>query len=161
MAMSAEEFVAHEARLLDERQFEAWLELFADDGRYWVPLAGAAQADASSHNSIALEDRLLLSLRVKRLRNPRAHSQRPGSHCQHVLQAPRLLPQAVGDAQETVLQTAFVYTEVQGERQVQLTGTCLHRLIPDQGTDSGWRLREKRVNLLQCGQALPAIQLFI
>ena len=32
-----EEFVIHEARLLDERRFREWMELFADDGTYWVP----------------------------------------------------------------------------------------------------------------------------
>ena len=88
--LSPQDFVAHEARLLDEKRFDEWLTLFAEDGLYWVPLAGAAQRDARQHNSIALEDRLLLALRVARLGNPRAHSQHPASFCQHVLQAPRI-----------------------------------------------------------------------
>ncbi len=33
-----EEFLYHEAELLDERRYEAWLELLADDVRYWMPL---------------------------------------------------------------------------------------------------------------------------
>jgi 3-phenylpropionate/cinnamic acid dioxygenase small subunit len=33
-----EEFLYQEAELLDERRFEAWLELFTDDARYWMPL---------------------------------------------------------------------------------------------------------------------------
>ena len=31
-------FVVHEARLIDEGRYDEWLALFADDGRYWVPL---------------------------------------------------------------------------------------------------------------------------
>jgi len=31
-------FVLYEARLLDQHRFEEWLDLFADDGRYWMPL---------------------------------------------------------------------------------------------------------------------------
>jgi len=33
-----EEFLYHEAELLDERRYEAWLELLTDDVRYWMPL---------------------------------------------------------------------------------------------------------------------------
>jgi 3-phenylpropionate/cinnamic acid dioxygenase small subunit len=33
-----EEFLYHEAELLDERRYEAWLELLADDVRYWMPM---------------------------------------------------------------------------------------------------------------------------
>jgi hypothetical protein len=44
-----------------------------------------------------------------------------------------------------------------GERQVALAGSCLHRLVKV-GTD--WRIRLKRVDLLDAGNALPMIQLF-
>ena len=33
-----EQFLYCEARLLDERRFEAWLALFTDDVRYWMPV---------------------------------------------------------------------------------------------------------------------------
>ena len=33
-----ESFLYHEAELLDERRYEAWLELLADDIRYWMPM---------------------------------------------------------------------------------------------------------------------------
>ena len=33
-----EQFYIHEAELLDTRQFESWLELLADDIRYWMPV---------------------------------------------------------------------------------------------------------------------------
>ncbi|MDH6590757.1 hypothetical protein M2165_000646 [Variovorax sp. TBS-050B] len=107
------DFAAHEAALLDGRRFDEWLALFAEDGRYWVPLLGAAQADPFSHNSLAFEDRLLLQLRVERLKNPRAHSQHPMSHCQHVLQASRI-EQEEGEGGEVRLRTPFVYVESRG-----------------------------------------------
>lgn len=34
-----EQFFIHEAELLDGREFNAWLDLLADDIRYWMPLA--------------------------------------------------------------------------------------------------------------------------
>jgi benzoate/toluate 1,2-dioxygenase beta subunit len=30
-------FLIHEAKLLDERRFRDWMELFTEDGAYWVP----------------------------------------------------------------------------------------------------------------------------
>jgi 3-phenylpropionate/cinnamic acid dioxygenase small subunit len=33
-----EEFLYHECELLDQRRFREWLDLFADDARYWMPM---------------------------------------------------------------------------------------------------------------------------
>ena len=33
-----EQFLYREARLLDDRRFDAWLDLFTDDVRYWMPV---------------------------------------------------------------------------------------------------------------------------
>src|SRR5438105_3024898 len=67
-------FVLHEARLLDEKRFDDWYELFADDGYYWVP-AMPGQTDPHLQNSLAYEDKFLLKLRVERLKSPLAFSQ--------------------------------------------------------------------------------------
>ena len=152
--MTPQEFIAHEARLIDEQRFDEWLALFADDGRYWVPLQGAAQEEGASHNALADEDRLLLSLRVQRLKNPKAHSQHPRSRCQHVLQPST---QVTADADGCELRTPFLYVESRGERQLLLAGACTHRLVR---AGDGWRIRLKRVDLLDAGEPLPAIQLF-
>lgn len=150
------DFIADEAALLDAGRFDDWLALFTEDGCYWVPLLGAAQADAHSHNSIAYEDRLLLRLRIDRLKNPRAHSQHPASHSQHVLQRSRI-ERDEGDV--VTLRTPFLYVEQRGDEQTLLTGSYRHELQRTAG--GGWAIRLKRVDLLGAGRALPAIQLFI
>jgi len=155
--MAPEDFIAAEAALLDAGRFDDWLALFAEDGHYWVPLQGAAQADPVSHNSIAYEDRLLLALRIERLKNPRAHSQHPASHSQHVLQRSRIEREDDGSG-EVLLHTPFLYVESRGEQQLLLAGSLRHRLVR---TVAGWAIRQKRVDLLNAGRALPAIQLFI
>ena len=40
-------FVVHEARLIDQHRFEEWLDLFADDGYYWMPLEWGQTIHAS------------------------------------------------------------------------------------------------------------------
>jgi len=151
------DLVAHEAALLDGGRFDEWLALYTDDGRYWVPLQGARQVDRHSHNSIADEDRLLLSLRIERLKSPRAHSQQPRSACQHVLQASRIEAGGSDDG-EIRVRTPFLYLEVRGDEQILLAGAYRHRLVR---VDGAWKIREKRVDLLAPERPLPAIQLFI
>ena len=147
--------VVAEVALLDDGRWDDWLALWTDDARYWVPLGGAAQPDDERGQSLADEDRLLLALRVERLKHPRAHSLKPHVGCQHVLQPSRI---ERADAAEALLRTPFVYVEAQGAHEIMLTGTVRHRLVRDR---SGWKIREKRVDLLNASRPLPAIQLFI
>jgi len=41
--VTPEQFLYHEARLLDTQQYDEWLALFADDSTYWLPLEQAQQ----------------------------------------------------------------------------------------------------------------------
>jgi 3-phenylpropionate/cinnamic acid dioxygenase small subunit len=150
------DFVYAEARLLDQQRYQEWVALFAEQGHYWVPLQGARQADPHSHNSIAYEDRLLLSLRVERLKDPRAHSQHPPSRSLHVLQQP-FVERRHDDTGRYELSTPFVYVEARGEQQQVLTGVYRHTLQQVEGV---LRILLKRVDLLNAEAALPAIQLF-
>ena len=58
-----EEFLVHEARLLDERRFREWMELFAEDGTYWVP-AAPDQESPFAQASLFYDDRNLMRTRV-------------------------------------------------------------------------------------------------
>src|SRR5262249_39440535 len=78
-----EEFLIHEARLLDERRFREWMELFADDGTYWVP-AAPDQASPFDRASLFYDDRELMKTRVERLEHPRIHVQTPPSRTAHL-----------------------------------------------------------------------------
>lgn len=149
-------FILDEARLLNEGRYDDWLVLFAQQGRYWIPLQGARQRDGDRHNALADEDRLLLALRVDRLKNPRTFSQQPRSHSQHVLQTPQVArrdPLADGFS----LYTPFIYVEARGDDQVMLTGHWQHLLCLE---DGALRIALKRVNLLNADARLPSIQLF-
>ena len=85
----------------------------------------------------------------------RAHSLKPKVACQHVLQASRIEQL---DHRAATLHTPFLYVEAQGTSELLLTGRARHRLVRG---DRGWKIREKRVDLLNASRPLPAIQLFI
>ncbi len=71
LADSVTRFVYDEAELLDRGEFDAWLDLFTEDGRYWVP-SHPGQSDPFEEISLFHEDRALMQARIGRLRHPRA-----------------------------------------------------------------------------------------
>ena len=146
-------FIYKEARLLDEKRFDEWYELFTEDAYYWVPLV-PGQTDPLGHNSLAYEDKLLLKLRIERLKQPNAYSQKPASRCLHVLQAPE-----VEEAdKEFRVRTPFMYTETKGDESQRYAATAWHTLVQ---SNSGLRIRLKKVEILNADAALPSIQLFL
>ena len=149
-------FVKQEARLLDERRFEEWYELFTDDAHYWVP-AVHGQTDPKLQNSLAYEDKLLLRLRIERLKSPLAYSQKPASRCLHVLQEPEV-EKRDDTTGELVTRTPFIYTETRGEDSQRYAATAWHTLRLVNGH---LKIKLKRVDILNCDAALPSIQLFL
>ncbi|MDK3025984.1 aromatic-ring-hydroxylating dioxygenase subunit beta [Cupriavidus taiwanensis] len=148
--------VYEEARLIDEARFDEWLALFADDGHYWIPLV-PGQQDGIDHASLMYEDRLLLQLRIERMRNPRAFSLQPQPRCLHVLQCPEIV--ALRHEDNTYLtRTRYIYVETSGDTQQVYACTAEHTLSLQDGR---LKIRQKRVNLLNCDAALPSVQLFM
>lgn len=150
------DFVVREARLLDAKRYDEWNALFTDDAFYWVPLV-PDQEDGINHSSHLYEDKLLRELRIERLKSPRAFSQQPPSRCHHLLQAPTV-EHCDPAANRYVLRTEFHYTEAQGDEMQFYVGSAHHHLTL---ADGGLRMTLKRVDLLNCDAALPAVQLFI
>jgi len=153
---AAVELVYREARLLDEKRFDEWYELFDDEALYWMPLA-RDQPLGEAHTSLLYEDKLLLKIRVERLRHPNAFSQQQPSFSQHVLQQPAL-ESGEADAGHCVIRTPFLYVESQLDRQLMLAGVAYHHLISREGA---WRIQMKKVDLLNRDAALPSIQLLL
>jgi 3-phenylpropionate/cinnamic acid dioxygenase small subunit len=147
-------FIRHEAQLIDERRFDEWLQLFADDGHYWLPMS-AEQTDPAMQQSLAWEDKVLLKVRVDRFRHPRTYSDHPVSRCQHILQESDIV-QADIAAGRYVTRTPFMYVESREDGQLSLAGTVRHELRVD---DGALRIVLKRVDLLNAGNVLPAIRL--
>jgi 3-phenylpropionate/cinnamic acid dioxygenase small subunit len=152
---SAVDLVYHEARLIDEKRFDEWYELFTTDARYWMPLT-RGQPPGSLYTSLFDEDKLLLKVRIERLQHSNAFSQQQPSFCQHVLQQPRV----EGDSPpgEPVVRTPFLYVESQLDRQLLLAAVAYHHLVTREGQ---LRIRLKKVELLNCDAALPSIQLLL
>ena len=87
-----EDFLYHEAALLDEWQMEEWLGLFAEGASYWVPPAGSDDdVDPATTLFYVADDWFRLQQRVKRLGKKTAHVEYPKSRCRHMISNVRVL----------------------------------------------------------------------
>src|SRR5438105_15439890 len=145
-----EQFLVHEARLLDEGKFDDWLALFTPDAWYWVP-SEPDQPDPHETVSLIYDDRRLLETRVRRLASPRMYSQEPRSRTSRVV-ANATIEDAEGRA--ATVRSKFLMIEYRREQQRLFAGTAWHRLVQ---IDGAIRIAWKRIDLVNCDAPLDGI----
>ena len=79
----AEEFLYLEARLLDDGELERWLELFAEEGLYWIPIDDSKPT--TWNTSLVYDDKLRREERVFHLLKVPFPAQSPRSRTVHVV----------------------------------------------------------------------------
>jgi 3-phenylpropionate/cinnamic acid dioxygenase small subunit len=147
-----EAFLFAEARLLDERRFRDWMALFAEDGSYWVP-AVADQESPFNQVSLFYDDRDLMKTRVDRLEHPRIHVQTPPSRTAHLI-GNVILDQADDAKGEYAVSSTVIMVEYREDNQRIFAGRQIHTL---RRTADGFRIVQKRVNLVNCDSAFEAM----
>ena len=147
-----EVFLIREGRLLDERRFREWMELFTEDGTYWVP-AKPGQESPLNHASLFYDDRSLMKTRVDRLEHPLIHVQTPPSQTVHLVG--NVLIEAADEATgEIAVSSSVIMVEHRLDRQRIFAGRQTHRL---RRVGQDLRIAHKRVDLVNCESAFEAI----
>lgn len=149
-------FVIREARMLDEWRLEEWLELFTEDSIYWMPLE-PNQTEEKLTTSLLYEDKLLLTVRVRRLTGEFTFSQQPPSRGHHLLQRPTV-DSMDETGNEFIVHTPFQFIEARGDAKEIYAGWARHTLTVE---DDTLKIRMKRVELVNCDAAHHNMQLFI
>jgi 3-phenylpropionate/cinnamic acid dioxygenase small subunit len=146
-----EDFLVHEARLLDEARFDEWLALFTEDAYYWVP---SEPDQASPHDTVSLmyDDRRLLETRVRRLASPRIYSQEPRSRTSRIVTNVTLVDPGTDGG--SLVRSKFVLIEYRREQQRLFGGTYFHHLVV---RDSAVRIAMKRVDLVNCDAPMDGL----
>ena len=147
-------FLFHEARLLDARDWWAWLDLFAEDGLYWVPLV-RGQTDPINHASLYYEDAMMREVRARRLEEGHAWSQQPASQAARIVGNIVLLPPADN---EVVVGSTFHMLEWRRTEHRMLGGHYTHRLRP---AGDSFRIVMKRVDLIDCEAPQDVLETFL
>jgi 3-phenylpropionate/cinnamic acid dioxygenase small subunit len=152
MSLEIAHYLAEEAEFLDAGDYDAWLTLFTDDAHYWVPL-GPQQTDPVNQVSLFYEDLALMQERIGRLRHARALES--PVRTSHLIGNVRVLDERAGDA--LVVRSRFQMIEFTGDEQRLYGGAVTHHLL---ATRDGWRIRLKRVDLVNAGGVFDLLQGF-
>ena len=145
-----EQFLYHEAHLLDAQRFEEWLELFTADATYWVPLV-QEQRDPFETSSIIYDDRTLLELRVRQARHPRAHARTPLARTVHQVGNVRPLEERDGELR---VASTLVLVGFRADRQRVWGGLVEHRL---RSAGTTFKIAQKRIDLVNSEGELDGI----
>jgi 3-phenylpropionate/cinnamic acid dioxygenase small subunit len=140
-----EQLLYRQAVLLDAKRWQDWVDLFAEDGIYWVP-STPEQTDWMAQPSIFAEDKLLMEVRMGRLLHPNAWSQAPHWQTNHLIG--NVVVEAL-DADTAEVYSRFQLMELRRDNVRHFAGSYRHSLVR---VGSGWKIRLQRVDLTN-GQA--------
>jgi 3-phenylpropionate/cinnamic acid dioxygenase small subunit len=120
-----EQFLFYQAELLDTKSWQAYIDLFAEEGVYWMP-ARPEQTEWSDSPSIFAEDRDLMTVRMGRITHPNAWSQAPLWETNHVLG--NVVIEDLADASIRV-RSRFQVLELRRDRLRSFAGVYRHTLL--------------------------------
>ena len=138
--------LVHEARLVDEGQLEAWLDLFTEDCLYWVPIVPGG-GDPTREVSHAFDDRRRLTDRIYWLRTGLAFCQIPPSRTRRLVSNVEVLELPADGLR--LVRSHFAVHEFRAGQMRTYAGWYGHVLAQVNGA---WRIRLKQVNLLDADQ---------
>jgi len=152
-----EDFLYHEAELLDERRYEDWLALLADDVRYWMPMRrnvkfGELEREftrAGQDINWFDEGKDTLTRRVQQILTGVHWAEEPLSRLCHMVSNVQLLhvqPSVVAPAEVTVKCRFLIYrnrVETETDLLVGKREDVLRQV------DGQWKIRQRKIVLDQ------------
>lgn len=161
-ARAVERFLYREVALLDDRCFEQWLALFADDATYEVPLRVTLDSQSGSGLSprgrIFSDSKQTLGIRVQRLRTEYAWAEQPPSRTRHFVSNVTVGVRAGGDL---VARCNLLVTRSRGDDSMLdlYAGARTDVLVVDPVT--GFRIRHRWLSVDQATMPGNALSVFL
>jgi 3-phenylpropionate/cinnamic acid dioxygenase small subunit len=137
---AVEQFLYRQSELLDTRQWQSFIDLFADDGVYWVPIT-AEQTEWEGSPSIFAEDKLMMEVRMRRVLHPNAWSQSPMWATNHLVGNVVVEKET---ATEVQVRSRFHLMELRRDTVRHFGGTYRHTLIKSGGS---YKIKLQRVDM--------------
>ena len=155
-----EQFLYREARLLDSRQFRQWIDLLADDLRYWIPMRSNRYSAASKSISILDgsryeeddlskesdqafmdEDKGSLRRRVDRLDTGMAWAEDPPSRTRHLISNVEVEPRE--REAEVKVYSNFIMYRSRGETEEDFYVGSREDVL--RNVDGSWQLASRKI----------------
>jgi p-cumate 2,3-dioxygenase beta subunit len=125
-----EDFLYHEAALLDAWRLDEWLALLADDATYRVPSNDRPQSDPATTLFMIADDIRRIRARVTRLKDPHAHAESPRSRTRRLISNVRIV-----ERDPLRVEANFIIHRFRGNDDVrQYVGHYRFTLIPHEGS---------------------------
>lgn len=137
-----EDFLYHEAALLDEWRLDEWLGLLTEDAAYYVPSTDAPHSDHRDALFLIADDAARIRARVKRLKDTEAHAEFPHSRTRRMIANVRITGQSGSEA--TVEANFTVHRFRRGAPERKFVGRYVYRLAV---TGDGLKIAERRAIL--------------
>jgi 3-phenylpropionate/cinnamic acid dioxygenase small subunit len=137
---ACERLIKREARLLDDGEFERWIDLFSRECIYWIPLGRGN--DPRREVTVEFHDRRRLADRVARLRTGNAYSQIPPTRTCHLLSNLEIFSTGAG---KLAARANFVIQTCRLGVHRALAGWCGYLFVNE---DGGWKIALKQINLI-------------
>ncbi|HLS87630.1 MAG TPA: aromatic-ring-hydroxylating dioxygenase subunit beta [Burkholderiales bacterium] len=138
---AVEQFLYRQAELLDGKQWQAWIDLFTDDGIYWMP-PEPSHTTWEGMPAIFAEDKNLMKVRMGRVLHPDAWSQRPLWGTNHVVSNVQVVSE---DSKGNIeARSRFHMMELRRDDVRHFAGSYLHKL---KKTGDGYRIQLQRVDM--------------
>jgi 3-phenylpropionate/cinnamic acid dioxygenase small subunit len=119
-----EQFLFHQAELLDGKHWGAVIDLFEDDGIYWMPVA-PEQTEWLNTPSIFAEDKPMMRIRMGRVTHPNAWSQAPNWGTSHLVG--NVVIESASE-EEILVRSRFQMIELRRDNVRHFAGTYRHTL---------------------------------
>jgi p-cumate 2,3-dioxygenase beta subunit len=137
-----EDFLFHEAELLDQWKLAEWEALLTDDAVYQVPSNDCPEGDPRSSLFIIADDRARIHQRIIRVMSPDCHAEYPRSRTQRMISNVRISKR---DGALLHVSANFVcYRFRRGSRSYTYVGSLRYVL---KLMDGALRIKERRVQL--------------
>ena len=136
-----EQFLYRQAGLLDGKQWQDWIDLFAPDGIYWMP-PDASYKTWDGQPAIFAEDKNLMTVRMLRVLHPDAWSQRPLWGTNHVVS--NVVIRKIARNGDVEVSSRFHMLEMRRDDVRHFAGSYLHKL---KKTKSGYAIKLQRVDM--------------
>jgi p-cumate 2,3-dioxygenase subunit beta len=135
-----EDFLYHEAALLDEWKLKEWEALLTDDATYYVPPNDQLEGDHRSTLFLVADDRERIRQRIIRINDPNCHAEYPRSRTRRMISNVRIL--GVDGELVTVAANFVCYRYRRYERIREYVGAYRHIL---RRSGDSFRIKERRV----------------
>ncbi|WP_197520633.1 3-phenylpropionate/cinnamic acid dioxygenase subunit beta [Mycobacterium sp. E2479] len=154
-----EQFLYREARLLDERRFGEWIELFAEDARYVMPVRLNREDGAAweSHSKSFDDTRQTLAIRVNRLSTEYAWAEQPPSRVRHFIT--NVITETTPESGELIARSNELIYRSRGD-VTDFNIISAQRVDRVRRADAGWKIAHRWVALDQSTLSTHNLSMF-